>query len=99
MVVLALLAVVPLGQLDVFADAGNWSEGALHRHALSEPGVGAMALLVVLGAASALALAAWREGLALRAAYHATSRMGGGELVVGTGGLHHRRIDRVSAAL
>jgi Zn-dependent protease with chaperone function len=79
--VLALLAFDLVGQLPLFAHEGHWSGAALRHHELTEPGVAVVAMALLLAAVAGLALAARRLGLALLAAYRASSEMAG-ELVV-----------------
>jgi hypothetical protein len=79
--VLALLASDLVGQLPLFAREGHWSGAALRHHELTEPGVAAVAMALLLAAVGGLAVAARRLGLALLAAYRASSEMAG-ELVV-----------------
>jgi hypothetical protein len=79
--VLALLASDLVGQLPLFAHEGHWSGAALRHHELTEPGVAAVAMALLLAAGAGLAVAARRLGLALLAAYRASSEMAG-ELVV-----------------
>jgi Zn-dependent protease with chaperone function len=79
--VLALLASDLVGQLPLFAHEGHWSGAALRHHELTEPGVAATAMALLLAAVVGLALAARRLGLAWLAAYRASSEMTG-ELVV-----------------
>lgn len=74
-VVLALLAVVLVGQIPVIAHVGRWSSSALHDHAFTEPGVGAAGLVAVVAAALAVIVAARREVAALVAAYRACRSM------------------------
>ena len=74
-VVLAMLAVVLVGQLPAIADAGQWSSSALHTHAFTEPGVGAVALVAVVVAALAVIVTARREIAALIAACRACRSM------------------------
>jgi Zn-dependent protease with chaperone function len=83
-VVLALLAVVLVGQLPAIAHVGEWSSSALHDHAFTEPGVGAAALLALVAAALALIVAGRREVAALVSAYRACRSMppAVGDLVV-----------------
>jgi hypothetical protein len=83
--VLALLASELVGQLPLFAHEGHWSGAALRHHELTEPGVAAVAMALLLAAVAGLAVAARRLGLALLAAYRASSEMAG-ELVVLPGG-------------
>jgi Zn-dependent protease with chaperone function len=80
--VLALPAFVLVGQLPWFADEGHWSTSALRHHELTEPGVALVALALLLAAATALALAARRQVLALVRAHRACDEMPAGELVV-----------------
>jgi hypothetical protein len=79
--VLALMASDLVGQLPLFAHEGHWSGAALRHHELTEPGVAVVAMTLLLAAVAGLALAARRLGLALLAAYRASSEMAG-ELVV-----------------
>jgi Peptidase family M48 len=79
--VLALLASDLVGQLPLFAHQGHWSGAALRHHELTEPGVAAVATALLLAAVAGLAVTARRLGLALLAAYRASSEMAG-ELVV-----------------
>src|SRR5262245_64870362 len=61
LVVLALVASVLVGQLHELADLGHWSPSALHRHAMTEPGVGAGALVVLVAGVIAAARVGARE--------------------------------------
>jgi Zn-dependent protease with chaperone function len=79
--VLALVAFSLVGQLPLFAHEGHWSSATLRHHELTEPGVAAVALALLLASTAGLALAARRLGLALLAAYRASSEMPG-DLVV-----------------
>jgi hypothetical protein len=79
--VLGLLAFVLVGQLPVFADEAHWSTAALRHHEITEPGVAAVSLALLLPALAALLLAARRQALALLAAYRSCRDMPG-ELVV-----------------
>ena len=79
--VLGLLAFVLVGQLPLFADEGHWSTAALRHHEITEPGVAAVSLALLLAAGAALLLAARRQALALLAAYRSCRDMPG-ELVV-----------------
>lgn len=79
--VLGLLAFVLVGQLPVFAHEGHWSPAVLRHHEITEPGVAAVALALLLTAAAALLLAAQRQARALLAAYRSCRDMPG-ELVV-----------------
>jgi Zn-dependent protease with chaperone function len=83
--VLALLASDLVGQLPLFAREGHWSGAVLRHHAYTEPGVAAVALVLLVGASAAVLLSARRQGLALLAAYRASGEMSG-ELVVMRGG-------------
>ena len=66
LVVLALVASVLVGQLHELADLGHWSPSALHRHAMTEPGVGAVALAALVAGVIGAARVGVREVRALR---------------------------------
>ena len=67
-VVLALVASVLVGQVPELADLGHWSSSALHRHAITEPGVGAVAVVAMLAGLIEATRVAARETGALRSA-------------------------------
>lgn len=81
--VLALVAAVLVGQLPDVAGVGHWSPAALRLHELTEPGVGAVALVMGLASAVALTLGAIRQGRDVVAAYRVSGELdSAGELVV-----------------
>lgn len=88
LVVQALLAFVVVGQLPLLADEGRWSASALHHHAFTEPGVGAVALAAVAAAAIGVLLAGRRQVLALAAAYRACRGMSSDVVVLRDGPAH-----------
>ena len=79
--VLSMLAFVLVGQLPIFAHEGHWSPAALRHHEITEPGVAAVSLALLVAAAVAVVGAAHRLALALLAAYRSCRDMPG-ELVV-----------------
>lgn len=79
--VLGMLSFVLVGQLPLFAHNAHWSTAALRHHAPTEPGVAAVSLALLMAAAVAVLLTAWRQALALVAAYRSCRDMPG-ELVV-----------------
>jgi hypothetical protein len=80
--VLGLLAFLLVGQLPLFAHEGHWSTAALRHHEITEPGVAAVSLALLLAATVALLLAARRQALALVAAYRSCRDMPGGLVVL-----------------
>lgn len=88
MAALALPAAVVVGQFPLLAREGEWSGAALHRHAFTEPGVGAVALVAMLAATVAVLLASRRHAADLRSAYRLSRSLSAasGPLVVLPGG-------------
>src|SRR4051794_25883875 len=68
-IVLGLVGAVLVGQLPELAHLGRWSSAALHDHAMTEPGVGAAAILALAGAVVAFGAVAVHHGRAVAAAY------------------------------
>jgi hypothetical protein len=83
-VVLTLVASVLVGQLPELANLGHWSPSALHRHAMTEPGVAAIALMALLAGLIEAGRIAAREVGALRAARRScgSAPAGAGEVIV-----------------
>jgi hypothetical protein len=79
--VLALLSFLLVGRLSILADEGHWSTSALRHHEITEPGVAAVSLALLLAAVAAVAIAARRQASALVGAYRSCRGMPG-ELVV-----------------
>jgi hypothetical protein len=79
--VLGLLAFLLVGQLPLFAHEGHWSPAALRHHEITEPGVAAVSLALLVAAGAAVLLAGCRQALALLAAYRSCRDMPS-ELVV-----------------
>jgi Zn-dependent protease with chaperone function len=85
-VVLALVASVLVGQLPELANLGHWSPSALHRHAMTEPGVAAVALVALLAGLIEAGRVAAREVGALRGARRSCrSRSAGADGVIVVG--------------